>query len=216
MSEANIDVGVTTVREGAPANASSALASGGMAGVVVEEALPKRPRLPFREIVGSCHDLAWRTLRRLGVPAANVDDALQKVFLAVHAHYEQLEGGAERAYVLSVCQGVAANERRSARRKDAALGALAHEPRGSERSLEVVLDRAKARIMLEQVLDDLDDDLRFVFVLHEFEELSGPEIATSVGVPVGTVASRLRRARERVMLGLERLRLRELGAGGVP
>jgi RNA polymerase sigma-70 factor, ECF subfamily len=49
--------------------------------------------------------------------------------------------------------------------------------------------------MLDRVLDQMETDLRTVFVLYEFEELNMAEIASALGIPQGTVASRLRRAR---------------------
>jgi len=60
--------------------------------------------------------------------------------------------------------------------------------------------------MLDRVLSDMDGDLRTVFVLYEFEELSMAEIADALSIPRGTVASRLRRAR-----GDFRDRVRALG-----
>jgi RNA polymerase sigma-70 factor (ECF subfamily) len=66
--------------------------------------------------------------------------------------------------------------------------------------------------MLDDVLDALDDDLRVVFVLAELEELTAPEIAGLIGVPLGTVASRLRRAREEFNKSVKRLRARQEGA----
>ena len=49
--------------------------------------------------------------------------------------------------------------------------------------------------MLDRVLDQMDADLRTIFVLHEFEEMNMSEIADVLEIPRGTVASRLRRAR---------------------
>ena len=50
--------------------------------------------------------------------------------------------------------------------------------------------------MLDGVLEQMEVDLRTVFVLYEFEDMSMAEIADIVAIPRGTVASRLRRARE--------------------
>jgi RNA polymerase sigma-70 factor (ECF subfamily) len=68
--------------------------------------------------------------------------------------------------------------------------------------------------MLDGVLEQMDDDLRTVFVLYEFEDLSMAEIAEVIAIPRGTVASRLRRAREdfrervRVLQGTDRAEVR--------
>jgi RNA polymerase sigma-70 factor (ECF subfamily) len=58
------------------------------------------------------------------------------------------------------------------------------------------LDRRRARRVLDQILDQLPSDLRSVFVMCDLEELSMAEAAASLDIPAGTVASRLKRARE--------------------
>ncbi|MDX2091773.1 MAG: sigma-70 family RNA polymerase sigma factor [Kofleriaceae bacterium] len=58
-----------------------------------------------------------------------------------------------------------------------------------------VADRQRARAVLDRILDAMDDDLRAVFVLYELEELTMSEIANTLELTPGTVASRLRRAR---------------------
>lgn len=50
--------------------------------------------------------------------------------------------------------------------------------------------------MLDEVLGELPHDLRTVFVMCEVEEVTMSEVAVALGIPAGTVASRLRRARE--------------------
>ena len=65
------------------------------------------------------------------------------------------------------------------------------------------------------MLDGLTDDLRVSFVLYELEGLSSPEIATLLGIPLGTVASRLRRAREAFELGVSELKAQLAAKGGV-
>jgi hypothetical protein len=55
---------------------------------------------------------------------------------------------------------------------------------------------ANSQQLLDDILDQMPQDMRTVFTLFEFEDLTGPEIAQVLGIPLGTVASRLRRARE--------------------
>jgi RNA polymerase sigma-70 factor (ECF subfamily) len=62
-------------------------------------------------------------------------------------------------------------------------------------SAEAKIDRARAREILDRALDDLPEDLRAIFILTELEELTMASIAEMLGLPPGTVASRLRRAR---------------------
>jgi RNA polymerase sigma-70 factor (ECF subfamily) len=58
------------------------------------------------------------------------------------------------------------------------------------------MEQRRARHLLDEILDGLELDVRTVFVLFELEELTAPEISELLGIPIGTVASRLRRARE--------------------
>jgi RNA polymerase sigma-70 factor (ECF subfamily) len=59
-----------------------------------------------------------------------------------------------------------------------------------------LLEMRRARVQLDLLLDSMSIELRTVFILHELEQVAMSEIATMLGVPSGTVASRLRRARQ--------------------
>ena len=72
---------------------------------------------------------------------------------------------------------------------------------------EQLLEHREARELLDRLLEGLEHDVRVVFVLHELEELSAREIATALAIPLGTVASRLRRGRERFARRLARYRM---------
>jgi RNA polymerase sigma-70 factor (ECF subfamily) len=71
--------------------------------------------------------------------------------------------------------------------------------------LEDLVDRRRAVELADRVLAEMDPTLLTVFVLFEIEGLSTPEIAELVGVPLGTAASRLRRAREAFRAAAARL-----------
>src|SRR5262249_27779124 len=75
---------------------------------------------------------------------------------------------------------------------------------------EELLERKRARQMLDRVLDTLPEDLRTIFVLFELEEMSTKEIAETLEIPMGTAASRLRRAREEFAATVKRMK-----SGGV-
>jgi len=80
---------------------------------------------------------------------------------------------------------------------------LSREPEDRSREKS---EHLQNRELLEQALAQLEPDLRSIFLLREFERLSYRELAEALGIPEGTVASRLNRARTE----LQRL-LRELG-----
>ncbi|MBX3227292.1 MAG: sigma-70 family RNA polymerase sigma factor [Labilithrix sp.] len=134
----------------------------------------------------------WSLLRRLGVPSEALDDAAQQVFIVAARRAVEIEVGRERPYLQGVAVRVASEQRRSAARRDARRPPEdAAPPQPDE-----LLDRKRARELLDDVLDAMPFDLRAAFVLFELDELTVPEIAQLLDVPEGTAASRLRRARE--------------------
>jgi RNA polymerase sigma-70 factor (ECF subfamily) len=78
---------------------------------------------------------------------------------------------------------------------------------------EEIVSRAQARVLLDEILEAMDNDLRVVFVLFEIEQLADAEIAAALGIPVGTVKSRLRRAREDFQARVQRSRVKLRGRG---
>jgi RNA polymerase sigma-70 factor, ECF subfamily len=141
-------------------------------------------------------DFVWRCVRRLGVPESHADDATQQVFLVTQQKIARIERGRERAFLFGVATNVAAHARRSlARRRE--TGEEPSEALADPAPLpDAALDARRARALLDYVLDGLPMELRAVLVLAELEELTTAEIASMLSLPPGTVASRLRRARE--------------------
>jgi RNA polymerase sigma-70 factor, ECF subfamily len=135
----------------------------------------------------------WRVLRRLGLDPASADDAAQKVFIVAASRSIPVES--QRAFLYRTAVRVAAREHRTLRRRrettDAQLDGLV-DPAPTPDEL---VQQLRARQLLDQLLGELKFEQRVVFVLHEIEELPVLEIASTLGVPIGTVASRLRRAR---------------------
>lgn len=154
----------------------------------------------------------WRTLRRLGVPLDLLDDATQEVFIVAARKLTSIEVAAERSFLYGTALRVAANLRRSRL-------ARVHDPLNESYSLwpgepdaEQLVHRKHLRELLDQILDAMPDDLREVFVLFELEKLTRSELAELLGLPAGTVASRLRRAREFFEAACEKMR--GFSAGG--
>lgn len=147
-------------------------------------------------IVAQHLDMLWRFVRRLGVADADVDDAVQEVIVVLARKLEQIDRGSERAFALSTAYRVASDFRRRVRRRREVGDGSLSEQESNERDPESWLAQKRLRRLLQQALDQLPLELRAVFVLYELEELTMAEIATTLGLPPGTVASRLRRARE--------------------
>jgi RNA polymerase sigma-70 factor (ECF subfamily) len=142
-------------------------------------------------------ETVWRAVRRFGVPAGLAEDAAQEVFIIAAAKFDEIQIGKARQYLYAVAVRVAANFRRSSVHvhenpdHDGLLDGISDFP-----DAEALLDQKRQRELLDRVLDTLNHDLRTAFVLFELEDLSVLEIAGALQIPTGTVASRLRRARE--------------------
>jgi RNA polymerase sigma-70 factor (ECF subfamily) len=154
------------------------------------------PNARARALVLSHFDSIWRLLRRLGVPESMVDDAAQQVFVIATNKVSKIQPGSEQSFLFGVALRIASDERRKARRRQDVAeleeSALSHEgPTPDE-----LIDQRKARALMDDVLEAMPLELRTVFVLYEMEEMTMAEIAGVLGIPAGSVASRLRRARE--------------------
>jgi RNA polymerase sigma-70 factor (ECF subfamily) len=160
-----------------------------------------------RAMVESHFDPVWRALKRLGVPEGGVDDASQQVFLIASRRLDEIEPGGERPYLLGIALRVAADARRAiARRREVPMDDTVEMAAAPGPPLEELLDDKQALGLLSAHLARLPNEMREAFVLFELEELSAPAVADLLGVPVGTVASRVRRARDSIRQHLSRKR----------
>lgn len=152
--------------------------------------------LEFSDVYRRYFGFAWASLRRLGVPAASIDDAAQDFWVTVHRRLATLQADAStKAWLFGVARRIASHHRRRDfrnRRKLAAFGdAAASRADHSMRRRDVALS-------LEVALDRLDEPKRTAFVLSELEGWSAPEIAKAVGSKPNTIYSRIRLAKEQL------------------
>jgi RNA polymerase sigma-70 factor (ECF subfamily) len=149
----------------------------------------------------------WRSLRRLGVPERDLPDAVQEVFMVVHAKLATLDPTSRlTTWLYAVCLRVASDRRR---RASARHEVLEEPPPAGRHAQPEPSDLADRRALLERALDAMALEQRAVFTLFELEGLSGDEIATLLDVPLPTVHSRLRLARETFRRVVSRARARE-------
>lgn len=160
---------------------------------------PPPARLSVAEVHTRYGKLVWKALHRLGIRDPHLDDVYQEVFLVVHRRLGSFEGQAAlTTWLFEVCFRVVAGYRRRAhfRREHllpdmASVTALAPLSCSPEREFE----KREAAARLQRILSQLKLEQRVVFTLFELEGLSCTEISEQVGIPVGTVYSRLHRAR---------------------
>ena len=164
--------------------------------------LPERARPAERPELGAIYEAefryVWRCLRSLGVHDAQLDDALQDVFVVVQRRLPEFDGGAAlRTWLYAIALRIARKYRERARREPASLEA----PRDSQPELAHAASAEGTALHHERLalaraaLEALSDDQREVFVLARVEQMSAPEISSVLGVALNTVYSRLRAAR---------------------
>jgi RNA polymerase sigma-70 factor (ECF subfamily) len=161
---------------------------------------PKEPGAPsgearLRALVDAHHEFVWRSLRRLGVPEREVDDGVQKTFLVVSNKLAAISAGSERSFLFQTALRIAADSRRTQRRRREVIGDEYGEPEDPAPRADDLVDLRRARARLDAILSGMSLELRAVFLLFELEQMTLSEIADLLTLPRGTVASRLRRAR---------------------
>jgi RNA polymerase sigma-70 factor (ECF subfamily) len=165
----------------------------------------------LRAIYDEHVSFVWRALRRLGVRESDLPDAVQDVFLVVHRKLPEFEG---RSKVTTWLFGIAMRVARDRQR-------LAHVRRqvGDEEAVLAFVDesadvgaqaeRRQAAAMLEAILDAMPIEQRAVFSLFELDGMTGDAIAELLEIPLGTVYSRLRLARDAFQRSVARLRAQQ-------
>lgn len=168
--------------------------------------------LDVRAVFDAHFDFVWRSLRRLGVREADVDDALQEVFVVVHRKAGEFEGRSRiTTWLYGICFRVASDYQRKAYvRREQPTDEVPEELPNVDAisAAELTVQGAEARAILEEVLSALDVEKRAVFVLYEIEEIPVEEIAERIGIPVGTVYSRLKTARAVFEKSVQRVKSR--------
>lgn len=162
------------------------------------------------------HPFVWRVLRRNGLASADADDAAQKVFLIAMGRLADIHVESERAFLYRTAAHVASKAQRSVRRRpDTAAIGDREEPDGDPLP-DALIDQRRARELLDRILAELSDDLRAALILFDLEGLTKQEVAEALGIPPGTVASRVRRAREEVEGRVLRYQARLRSKGAPP
>jgi RNA polymerase sigma-70 factor, ECF subfamily len=161
-----------------------------------------RARPSFEQVYASELLTVWRTVRRFGVPAHAVEDVVQQVFVAVYRQLENYEGRcALSTWVFAIVLRTVSNHRRAYRRKGAAhaLASLVTSEEELVATGDSPLEQAEKRQATEiarEVLSQMNSANAKTFVMFEIMGFTALEIAEASDVPINTVYSRLRHARQ--------------------
>lgn len=167
-------------------------------------AMPRAER-GVRQAVAEHLNLVWRVLRRSGLSATDAEDAAQDVFWILAQRFEDVPERARRAFLVSTALRVAADRRRTKWHRVVDTGLEDDERASAERGADEQLELQRAAELLDRALSTLEPQERAIYIMAELEQLTRTEVAEALSIPKGTVASRLRRAREAFELALRRL-----------
>jgi len=170
----------------------------------------------FAAVYRQYFNFVWSTVRRLGVEPESQDDLVQEVFIVIHAKLETLERpDALRSWIYGVVRRTVSTHRRATRSRAGAYPPYAFR---AETEIDVAsaeptpLEQTQTHAelaLLAHLLDALDEPKREVFALVELQELTVPEAAEALGIPLNTAYSRLRAARQAFDAALTRHEARE-------
>jgi RNA polymerase sigma factor (sigma-70 family) len=171
-----------------------------------ESATPLPATWSFDQIILPHLNAAYNLAHWLMRDATQAEDIVQDAVLRALSYFESYKGGDARAWLLRIVRNAAYASLATRRRggmislDDSGLTAdgepIAMEIADPADDPEMTLSRTEGFARLDQVLAALPAELRECLVLHELEEFSYKEVAHITGVPIGTVMSRLWRARQ--------------------
>ncbi len=155
----------------------------------------------FNALVLAYQDTAYTVAFRIMGEAHGAADAAQEAFITAFRRLETYRGGSFRAWLLRITTNQCYDElRRRQRRPAVSVDELGDDPPIPDDSdtPEEVAQQHELQRAIQDCINALNDDQRVVLVLCDVEGLNYQEIAESVGAQVGTVKSRLSRARAAV------------------
>jgi RNA polymerase sigma-70 factor (ECF subfamily) len=143
------------------------------------------------------------------VTERDVEDMAHEVFVAVHRELPKYDRTRPiRPWLFAFCFRIASHYRRKHRRE--ALQDVTGDVTDPSDTPDALLDRERKRRLVLLALDEIELDRRAVFVLHDIDGFTCEAIADSLEIPLGTVYSRLRRAREDFSAKMRRLQAKRV------
>ena len=162
---------------------------------------------PFREIYQRYFEFVWSSARHLGTSPESLDDIVQEVFIVIHAKLHTIQRPESlRSWIYGVVRRTVSTHRRSRGSKETGsvqLDTLEQVALSGTTPLDAAEQTARLQV-LSGLLSQMDEPKREVFILSELEEMTVPEIADALEIPVNTAYSRLRAARQAFDAGLAR------------
>lgn len=169
----------------------------------------ERTKIDFTQLYEQHFDLVWRALRRYGVPDAELQDALQEVFLTVHDRFSTFEGRSTlRTWIYGIARRIARDHRLGSQLEmiDPGLLDQLSQPYPSDATGS---DQAENARILYALLAQLTPERREIVVLVELEQMTIAEAADVLNENPNTLQSRLRLARSDLAAAWSRIAAQE-------
>ena len=168
---------------------------------------PSEPQaFDFERVFVEQASFTWNSLRRLGVPSADLDDAIHDVFVAVYRQRDSYDPTRSlRAWLFGFAHRVAANQRRTIRRRREDYDTDLELQSSAPLQDDLLAERQRQRLF-HQLLDTLSLERRAVLIMHDVDGEAMADVASALGIPVNTAYSRLRLAREDLLAAGRRFR----------
>jgi RNA polymerase sigma-70 factor (ECF subfamily) len=159
----------------------------------------------FQTIFESHFPYVCRSLRRLGVAEAEVEDLAQELFVTVYDRLASYDRARPiRPWLFAFAVRIAANHKRGARVRREIVDGENVAPVEQGTPEDHLSDRRRQEIVLK-ALERVPVERRAALVLHDVDGFAAPEIAEALGIPINTVYSRVRVARQELQRAIERL-----------
>lgn len=166
----------------------------------------------FEAIYQQYFDFVWSSVRRLGVGGDSMDDVVQEVFIVVNSRLHTVQHPESlRSWIYGIVRRTVSGHRRTHRAKVARELVVANAgSRPAPTPLDLT-EQAGELKLLNKLLAGMDEGKREIFLLVELDEMSVPEVAEALEIPLNTAYSRLRAARQAFEDALARHSLRSEG-----
>ena len=155
--------------------------------------------LDLAELYRAHAGFVWRLAQHLGAPPGDLDDIVHDAFLIAHRRRHDFDPSRPaRNWLFGITNNLVKRARTGQRRDATRLRPVpADDVQGNLPGADDLVLQEEGYALLQGFMKTLPDDQRDVFMLHDLESMSAPEVADTLGVKLNTVYSRLRLARKR-------------------
>lgn len=167
------------------------------------------PRLAeFSRMFDAEFPYVCRALRRLGARSGDVEDLAQEVFVTVYDRFDTYDRDRPiRPWLFAFAFRTASNYQRLARHRRE-VGVVAAPEGTTEDTPEKAVHQRQQQQLLLEALQSVPIERRSALIMHDIDGFEAKEISTALSIPVNTVYSRVRVARDELKKSLHRSQLR--------